>query len=205
MKSRNSTVKQSANQQHLNASHLSNSKNKDIQQHTSLLLNKLHSTQAKDQNNVLETWVYPLLNLQTLFLTLTVLLMTNLFRKLVQQKEKIFHQNQTIIQLSNTNNNLSSRIQTLKHKQLNNQIDPNNEVPYEYKCPITHEIMTDPVITSDGQTYERSKIQHWLNKHNTSPITGAILPNKILTPNLALKKLIVSWKEAHPDTLNENA
>ena len=30
-----------------------------------------------------------------------------------------------------------------------------------FMCPITQDIMTDPVITSDGHTYEREAIEHW--------------------------------------------
>ena len=53
-------------------------------------------------------------------------------------------------------------------------------------CPITNELMTDPVFTMDGQTYERAAIEAWLRNHDTSPATGKPLPsNKLiaLTPN----------------------
>ena len=30
-----------------------------------------------------------------------------------------------------------------------------------FLCPITQEVMTDPVLTSDGHTYERDAIEHW--------------------------------------------
>ena len=38
-------------------------------------------------------------------------------------------------------------------------------------CPITCQIMTDPVQGNDGQTYERSAITHALNIKQESPIT----------------------------------
>jgi len=43
-----------------------------------------------------------------------------------------------------------------------------------FQCPLTMEVMTDPVITADGQTYERTGIESWfaLGKR-TSPLTGA--------------------------------
>ena len=46
--------------------------------------------------------------------------------------------------------------------------------------------MTDPVATADGHTYERGAIEKWLytENKNTSPLTGAVLAHKILTPNL---------------------
>ena len=46
------------------------------------------------------------------------------------------------------------------------------EDPEELLCPILQSLMTDPVITEDGFTYERSAIEHWLKDHDTSPKTG---------------------------------
>jgi hypothetical protein len=47
--------------------------------------------------------------------------------------------------------------------------------------PITYEVFTDPVIASDGHTYERSSILHWFERCRqqgrelTSPLTHASL------------------------------
>ena len=30
----------------------------------------------------------------------------------------------------------------------------------------------DPVMTSDGHTYDRKSIDEWLQNHDTSPVTG---------------------------------
>jgi len=73
------------------------------------------------------------------------------------------------------------------------------EAPDEYLCPITCEIMEDPVFATDGHTYERSAIEAWLQKHSTSPKTGEELPAKMLIPNYALKSLIQDWCDTHPD------
>ena len=54
-------------------------------------------------------------------------------------------------------------------------------------CPITKQLMTDPVFTMDGQTYERSAIEEWLKTNDTSPATGKRLPsNKRITLTLPL-------------------
>jgi len=47
------------------------------------------------------------------------------------------------------------------------------EVPDDFVCPITAEIMTDPVSTLNGFTYEREAITEWLrtNLKDTSPLT----------------------------------
>jgi ATP-dependent DNA helicase PIF1 len=62
----------------------------------------------------------------------------------------------------------------------------------EYLCPIGFEQMIDPVICSDGHTYERANIEKWLKTHNTSPMTNAVLLTTTLIPNIALRKLIQS-------------
>ena len=61
----------------------------------------------------------------------------------------------------------------------------------EYICPISHEIMKEPVIAADGYSYERECIENWFTHGNsTSPITGSVLSNLTITPNLTLRSLI---------------
>jgi hypothetical protein len=57
-------------------------------------------------------------------------------------------------------------------------------------CPITREVMEDPVVCVDGHTYERYAIQRWLASSLTSPNTGARLRSAELTPNHALRKAV---------------
>lgn len=64
------------------------------------------------------------------------------------------------------------------------------KMPESYTCSITNEIFYDPVITSDGHTYERYAITKWLSNKRTSPITGNVLKNKQLIPNITLKSAI---------------
>jgi flagellar biosynthesis GTPase FlhF len=60
-----------------------------------------------------------------------------------------------------------------------------------FQCPLTMEVMRDPVITTDGQTYERMEIERWFALGNrTSPLTGAELPSTLLFPNIALRNAI---------------
>ena len=70
------------------------------------------------------------------------------------------------------------------------------EVPDDFICPITAEIMTDPVSTSDGFTYERAAITEWLRTKDTSPKTGAKLESKALIPNLMARSMIRAFNEA---------
>ena len=70
------------------------------------------------------------------------------------------------------------------------------EVPDDFICPIMAEIMTDPVCTSDGFTYERAAITEWLRTKDTSPKTGATLESTTLYPNHSLRSVIRNFIEA---------
>ncbi|KAL3354323.1 hypothetical protein AABB24_018794 [Solanum stoloniferum] len=71
-------------------------------------------------------------------------------------------------------------------------------IPDDFRCPISLELMTDPVIVSTGQTYERSCIEKWLEAgHSTCPKTQQALTSKSLTPNYVLRSLIAQWCETN--------
>ena len=53
-------------------------------------------------------------------------------------------------------------------------------------CPITQEVMKEPVIDSEGNTYEKSAILEWLKSTNTSPVTRNVISALELVPNRAL-------------------
>lgn len=66
--------------------------------------------------------------------------------------------------------------------------------PEELRCPISLQLMYDPVIISSGQTYERVCIEKWFSDgHNTCPKTQQKLAHSCLTPNYCVKGLIASW------------
>ena len=66
----------------------------------------------------------------------------------------------------------------------------------KYLCPITRQIMIEPVVDALGNTYDKEAIQAWLKtKKNTSPKTNQELPNQNLTPNNSIKAEITEYKE----------
>jgi hypothetical protein len=69
--------------------------------------------------------------------------------------------------------------------------------PRELCCPITQELLRDPVIAEDGQSYEAVAIRQWFINNTRSPVTNEELPSKILIPNHALRRII----EHHRATL----
>jgi hypothetical protein len=69
------------------------------------------------------------------------------------------------------------------------------EVPQAFLCPITYELMEDPVVAGDGHTYERQAIEHWFSNRNRSPMTSVVLDSKALLPNFTLKSMIADFKQ----------
>ena len=68
--------------------------------------------------------------------------------------------------------------------------------PENLCCPISMEIMEQPVLAADGFTYDRHAIEAWLARgKTTSPTTGAPLAH-VLTPSRIVKSMIAEYKES---------
>jgi hypothetical protein len=76
--------------------------------------------------------------------------------------------------------------------------------PGDVVCPITNEVMTDPVVNKAGQTYERNGIQWWFDLCNdegrplTDPMTKEPLADGLLIPNRAVQRRAVAFKHLAP-------
>ncbi|KAL5057642.1 hypothetical protein RYX36_029246 [Vicia faba] len=76
------------------------------------------------------------------------------------------------------------------------KINKNVTFPDEFKCPLSKELMRDPVIVASGQTYDRLFIQKWLNAGNrTCPQTHQVLSHTLLTPNHLVREMIEKWSK----------
>ncbi|CAI9101913.1 OLC1v1000074C1 [Oldenlandia corymbosa var. corymbosa] len=68
------------------------------------------------------------------------------------------------------------------------------QIPYHFRCPISLELMRDPVTVCTGQTYDRSSIESWVATGNTTcPVTRVPLTDFTLIPNHTLRRLIQEW------------
>ncbi|CAI5995891.1 unnamed protein product [Closterium sp. NIES-64] len=65
---------------------------------------------------------------------------------------------------------------------------PMGEAPSVLFCPITQEMMVNPVLAADGHTYEQEAIKSWLETSDMSPMTNQKLPSKDLVPNHAVER-----------------
>ena len=60
------------------------------------------------------------------------------------------------------------------------------------RCPITREVMTVPVVGSDGHTYDADAILQALAVRGLSPLTNAPMHTNSLVVNYALRDAI-AW------------
>ena len=133
--------------------------------------------------------------------------------KTLQRNNKTMRRNKTLRRNNKTlrrnnktpsRNNKSKRRTNKRYKKktrggmqgVGEQVE--EETPPYYMCPITKQIMEDPVIDPEGNSYEKYAIKFWLTKNSTSPITRNPLTVDQLVPNRALQDAIQEWKAAAP-------
>ena len=88
---------------------------------------------------------------------------------------------------------IQESVRSLYERVVSKDFEDSTAPPFSYFCPISHEIMVEPVVTTDGYSYDRFYIESWLEKHNTSPVTNSVLANKALISNRTLKQAIAEW------------
>ncbi|KAM7250477.1 hypothetical protein ACFE04_022360 [Oxalis oulophora] len=90
---------------------------------------------------------------------------------------------------------MHERLAVIKQSQTNSPVP----IPADFCCPLSLELMTDPVIVASGQTYERAFIKQWINLGLTvCPKTRQPLAHtNHLIPNYTVKALIANWCESN--------
>ncbi|XAR65131.1 Ubiquitin--protein ligase [Bertholletia excelsa] len=67
-------------------------------------------------------------------------------------------------------------------------------IPSHFRCPISLDLMKDPVTLSTGITYDRESIEKWIEGGNyTCPITSQLLRTLEPIPNHSIRKMIQDW------------
>ena len=84
---------------------------------------------------------------------------------------------------------------------------PQPEPSEDHLCPISRELMVDPVSAADGHVYERSSIEKWIRENGSnvfgagntvkSPKTNEVLEHTRLTPAHIIRSQIIDWKEKY--------
>ena len=74
------------------------------------------------------------------------------------------------------------------------EVDP----PDALCCPITTQIMRQPVKTPLGHIYDRPAITQWVVKFHSDPMTRAPLDVSDLVPDPDTKAQVEAWREVRP-------
>ncbi|KAF4664736.1 WD repeat, SAM and U-box domain-containing protein 1 [Perkinsus olseni] len=79
------------------------------------------------------------------------------------------------------------------------------ELVESFECPITQELMTDPVtLVETGFTYERSALRNAFKRRpKIDPLTNAPLRSQRVVPNRALKSAIETFTHATACSAND--
>lgn len=78
-------------------------------------------------------------------------------------------------------------------------------------CPLTKEVMREPVTLETGQTYEKSAIERWFKECRETgrapvcPMTGKQLESILLKPSIALRNTIEEWTYRNEGAKIDNA
>ena len=104
----------------------------------------------------------------------------NLLRKTKEEYKSLLNKNSSIHN-NYTNNNY--------YNNNNNNFD----IPFTFICPLTKNIMKEPVITKYGSNYEKNAIENYLKENKKDPLTGNPLSLNMLKPNLKLKLAIEDY------------
>lgn len=68
-----------------------------------------------------------------------------------------------------------------------------------FLCPLTKEVMKNPVVLESSQNYERTAIEYWFRRciedgrDPTCPVTGQVLKSTDMKPNIGLAGAIEEW------------
>ncbi|KAL7085684.1 hypothetical protein ACP275_14G294000 [Erythranthe tilingii] len=96
---------------------------------------------------------------------------------------------------SSSNNDSASQSEESHHFE-RLRIEP---IYDSFLCPLSKQVMHDPVTLENGQTFERAAIEKWLNecreagKRPTCPLTLRELRSTELNPSIALRHTIEEW------------
>jgi len=72
-------------------------------------------------------------------------------------------------------------------------------IPQEYLCPISRQIMREPVLARDGYTYEKEIFMTWISSNNMSPEARVDANNQLVGENIVLRKNIESFLNLYRD------
>ncbi|XP_077230592.1 U-box domain-containing protein 20-like [Tasmannia lanceolata] len=88
----------------------------------------------------------------------------------------------------------ASRRDLIGGKKLAGNTNKEGMIPTHFRCPISLDLMKDPVTLCTGITYDRQSIDTWLDAGNhTCPVTNQPLKSLEQIPNHTIRRMIQDW------------
>ncbi|ORX87749.1 hypothetical protein BCR32DRAFT_324277 [Anaeromyces robustus] len=100
---------------------------------------------------------------------------------------------------NNSEDNISDENVNTQDENIPNDNDILNDdkIPNEFLCPITLDIMREPIVMPDGHTYEKEAIKQVLEIYHVSPLTKMPMEFSDGVINYSLKSLIETYIKEH--------
>jgi len=67
------------------------------------------------------------------------------------------------------------------------------EIPDEFRCPISHDVMVDAVRAADGHNYSRHALQQWFTIRKSSPMNGTGLRDTSMSEQGDIIRTALQW------------
>ena len=90
--------------------------------------------------------------------------------------------------------NIEYYVNALSEYQQQSEVLPTKE---EITCPISRNIMIEPVITPYGTSYDKQSLSIYLQTNDIDPITKKHLTEDMIVDNYVLKEKIHSYMKAN--------
>ncbi|BBN06635.1 hypothetical protein MPTK1_3g22750 [Marchantia polymorpha subsp. ruderalis] len=89
----------------------------------------------------------------------------------------------------------SSSMGTSRRRSVSESATEPPAIPSDFLCPISLELMSDPVMLSTGHTYDRKSIEKWFSTgKKMCPQSWVEVSPEELIPNLSLRDCILDWQ-----------
>lgn len=90
---------------------------------------------------------------------------------------------------------LDNLVDDIRKSERKKELGIDIDLPDAFQCPLTLEKMVDPVIASDGHSYERAALVRLISSNAVSPLTREKLNPNVLISNVNLKKRIRDYDD----------
>lgn len=80
----------------------------------------------------------------------------------------------------------------------NPESEPCYRLPEYFVCPVTKELMRDPVVNEFGHSYDKDAYLSYIQKYNKDPVTGKALKKNLMYNNVSLKQGIQDFLKENP-------